>query len=130
MCRFPTKPNIEVECKPADFCDNPDVFHRVDWDYYASLHNWVEDLDLACTPKAKIGLIGSMYFAGYTTSAILLPRFSDLFGRKLIYFISMVGHLLVYGVFLFSKSLTLTIVMMVFFGFFSLGRASVGYIYM
>ena len=79
---------------------------------------------------AKIGLIGSMYFAGYTTSAVILPRLSDLFGRKIIYFISMTGHLLVYLVFLISRSLTLNIAMMVLFGFFSLGRASVGYIYM
>ena len=71
-----------------------------------------------------------MYFFGYTTSAVLLPRLSDLYGRKRIYFVSMLGHLLVYLAMLFSKSLTFTIVMMLFFGFFSLGRASVGYIYM
>jgi MFS family permease len=71
-----------------------------------------------------------MYFFGYTTSAILLPRLSDLFGRKRIYFFSMLGHLLAYLVMLFSTSLNLNIGMMLLFGFFSLGRASVGYIYM
>lgn len=135
LCTNVTLPNpgIEYECKADFFCNLEDpksVTHRVDWDYYASLHNWVEDLDLTCTPKAKIGLIGSMYFAGYTTSAVILPRLSDLYGRKIVYFISMVGHLLVYMVFLFSRSLDLTIAMMLLFGFFSLGRASVGYIYM
>ena len=71
-----------------------------------------------------------MYFAGYTTSAVLLPRLSDIYGRKLIYFIAMSGHLLAYLAMLFSRSLDFTIGLMIIFGFFSLGRASVGYIYM
>jgi MFS family permease len=71
-----------------------------------------------------------MYFAGYTTSAVILPRLSDMYGRKYVYFGSMVGHLLIFLGMLISRSLDLTIGLMVLFGFFSLGRASVGYIYM
>ncbi len=71
-----------------------------------------------------------MYFAGITTSALIIPRLSDLYGRRIIYFVSMVGHLITYFIMLVSKSLDLTLVMMLMFGFFSLGRASIGYIYM
>jgi MFS family permease len=71
-----------------------------------------------------------MYFAGITTSALIIPRLSDLFGRKIVYSVSMVGHLITYFVMIVSTSLNLTLAMMLIFGFFSLGRASIGYIYM
>jgi MFS family permease len=71
-----------------------------------------------------------MYFFGLAASAIVLPRISDIFGRKKIYFIAMALHLIVYFVFLVSTSLTLNIVMMLLFGALSVGRASIGYIYM
>jgi MFS family permease len=77
-----------------------------------------------------VGLIGSLYFFGITSSTFVIPRLSDIFGRKLIYHGSMMGHFVVYGIIILSRNLTLTIVMMFFFGFFSLGRASIGYIYM
>ena len=121
---------VEYHCKPSDFCDKTNVTHRVDWDDKTSLHNWVETLDLTCTSGAKVGLIGSMYFFGLAASAIVLPRISDIFGRKKIYFIAMALHLIVYFVFLVSTSLTLNIVMILLFGALSVGRASIGYIYM
>jgi MFS family permease len=80
--------------------------------------------------SSEIGLIGSLYFFGITSSTFVIPRLSDMYGRKLIYRASMIGHLIVYGVIILSRNLTLTIVMMFFFGFFGLGRASIGYIYM
>ena len=92
------------------------------------MHNWFQDLNLMCS--SNVGLLGSLYFLGIAVSTFVIPRLSDIFGRKLSYHASMVGHLIAYGVILLSRNLTLTIVMMFFFGFFSLGRASIGYIYM
>ena len=71
-----------------------------------------------------------MYFAGWTTAALFVPRFSDLFGRKIVYRFAMFGHLAFYIAIVCSKSLTLTIILFYFFGFCSVGRASVGYLYM
>lgn len=130
LCTNTTNPGVEYPCKAADFCGKENVQHRIDWDDKTSLHNWVETLDLTCAQGTKVGLIGSMYFFGLAGSAIVLPRLSDLFGRKRIYFISMAAHLAVYLVFLLSTSLTLNIVMMFFFGSLSVVRASIGYIYM
>ncbi|TNV80292.1 hypothetical protein FGO68_gene6246 [Halteria grandinella] len=137
LCRNLTDPQIPAiqpfDCKAEVFCDPNSQFkyeHWIDWNHYSSLHNWVEQLNLTCTSKAKIGLIGSMYFAGITSSALIIPRLSDLYGRRIVYFVSMVGHLLAYFVMLVSQSLDLTLAMMLLFGFFSLGRASIGYIYM
>ena len=117
------------ECKPEQFCGR-DIKYVVDWEYYASLHNWVEDLDLTCTPKSTIGLIGSIFFAGWAVSATFLPRLSDIHGRKKMYIISMSGLFLLYLATLFSRNLVLTIVIMFFFGGVSVGRASIGFLYL
>ncbi|CDW73598.1 solute carrier family member 5 [Stylonychia lemnae] len=119
------------ECQ-ADktFCKDQSIKYKIDWDNDSSLHNWVETLDLTCESSAKIGLIGSIYFVGWAVAAIFLPRLSDLFGRKWVYFYSMLFHGLVYLGLILSHNLNLTIVLMGFFGFCSLGRASVGYLYM
>jgi len=82
------------------------------------------------TPAAKIGLIGSIYFAGWAIAAIIVPRLSDLFGRKYVYLAAMTGHFCFWVVIICSRNLNLTITIMFFFGFCSLGRSSVGYLYM
>jgi MFS family permease len=129
LCRDPADPaKGEFVCKSDDICSHSTWGYRINENYYLSLHNWVEDLGLLCSKS--VGLIGSLYFFGYTSSAFILPRLSDMFGRKIIYQISMTGHLLTYGALILSRNLYLTIVLMYIFGFFSLGRASVGYLYM
>lgn len=41
--------------------------------------------------KTKIGLLGTIYMAGWASSAIVIPRMSDIYGRKRVYSISMIG---------------------------------------
>ena len=79
---------------------------------------------------ARVGLIGSLYFVGATVSAATLPRLSDIYGRKLLYIISMSGHFFAYLSIIISRNLTATIVLMFFNGYFSVGRTIIGYIYM
>ena len=79
LCTDP-KTGKEYDCTRDDFCGT-NIKHRVDWDDKASLHNWIEALNLECTDRAYIGLVGSMLFVGWATAATFLPRLSDLFGR-------------------------------------------------
>ena len=135
LCKDSTNPGRgEYPCKPVDFCNNASISERIDESNPASLHNWVQDLDLTCLYAnghgARVGLIGSLYFAGCTVSAATLPRLSDIYGRKLLYIISMGGQFVSYLALLISRDLTATIVIMFFFGYFSVGRTIVGYIYM
>lgn len=37
----------EYECKSDQFCGT-DIEYRIDWTYYTSLHNWIEEFDLTC----------------------------------------------------------------------------------
>ncbi|CDW83769.1 solute carrier family member 5 [Stylonychia lemnae] len=129
LCYYDDGTTYECEADKT-FCKDPSIKYKIDWNYDSSLHNWVETLDLTCESSAKIGLIGSIYFAGWAVAAVFLPRLSDIFGRKWVYFYSMLFHGLMYLGVILSHNLNLTIVFMGFFGFCSLGRASVGYLYM
>ncbi len=125
------RPNGEqFDCTQDDFCDNPSIKHYVNWNDRASIHNWVEDLDLTCTSRFKIGLIGSALFAGWAISAAFLPRLADVYGRKPVYGWSMIVHCLVYAAIVLSRSLTLTTSLMFFLGVATAVRASVGFLYM
>lgn len=128
LCTDPIK-GTEYTCTRDDFC-GMNIKHRVDWSDDTSLHNWIEALNLECTPKEQIGLVGSMLFAGWGIAAIFLPRQADVFGRKKVYLIAMTGHFIFYAGIIASRNLILTTVLMFFLGMNSVGRAAVGYLYM
>eukprot|EP00347_Sterkiella_histriomuscorum_P017063 403350803 len=118
------------ECFAQQICSDPNLKYEVDWSAITSLHNWIEDLNLRCESSTKVGLIGSMYFVGWVIAAFILPRMSDFYGRKKIFLLSMFGCATTYMVIIFSRKIELTIALMFILGFFSVGRASVGYLYM
>ena len=93
------------------------------------MYNWVEQLDLVCVRGEKIGLIGSMFFAGWSTTVLFIPFASDKIGRRLIFLISIICVALIMAGLLFSTSVNLTIALMFFEGALTSGRTMVGYVY-
>ena len=76
---------VPFQCEAEDFCpsDTEIYFDYVQYnDEPKSLHNWVEQLDMKCKSNSEIGLIGTMYFVGIILSVLIVPRLSDLYGRK------------------------------------------------
>ena len=129
LCYNSATAAYDTECSAKSFCGT-DTKYIIDYDYYTSLHNWVEQLDMTCTSSTKIGFIGSLYFLGWTISATIVPRMSDIYGRKLVYGISMLCLLLLnFGV-LFSTNLDLTMALMFFSGFASCGRCAGGFLFL
>ena len=124
------------ECAPfptdklPGFCDKPEVYYRVDWSSDRSLHNWYEALNLTCVPKSRVGLLGSSLFIGWTASAIVLPRLSDLYGRKIIFIVSMVIQAIAFAGFFVSRNIDLSTGCMFLMGVASVGRCSISYLYM
>ena len=50
-----------------------------------SYDNWVQKLDLTCMSSTQIGNIATMYFAGWLSTLVFVPRLADMYGRyKLI----------------------------------------------
>jgi len=128
ICTSPAT-HDEYHCMPVDFCST-DIPHRINWANETSIHNWVEQLDLACKPKTQIGLIGSMQFAGWGISAAFLPRTADLYGRRRVYILSMTGLSIFLLCIMLSPNLIFTLVMMFLFGTMSVGRAAIGFLFM
>lgn len=120
----------EYSCKPQSFCGKNDIFYRVNWTEDTSLHNWYEQIDLACESKAKVGFIGSILFIGWSGAAFVLPRIADIMGRKPVFCVSMLIQTFAYiGLFL-SQNIYVTYFFMFLFGTASVGRCSISFLYL
>lgn len=55
------------------------------------INNWVEQFDLLCESKQRVGFIGACYFIGVIIASSLVPIgwLSDNYGRKWIFILSM-----------------------------------------
>lgn len=83
FCTYADRPGESVSCKPADFCNNPNVLsYTPNMALESSYDNWVSKLDLACATPSEVGLLGSAYFIGWIATLSFLPRISDLYGRQ------------------------------------------------
>ncbi len=71
-----------------------------------------------------------MFFAGIVVGSLTLPRFSDYFGRKKIFLISSILHVILCIVTIFSTNFYVSITMMFLIGIAFGGRTFVGYIWM
>lgn len=125
---YPCSP--EKTDKTPGFCDDPMIYHRIDWTNERSLENWYVALDLACVPKSRIGLIGSSLFIGWAAGAVVLPRLADLYGRKIVFIVSMIIQTISLVGFFFSRNIDLTTACMFVLGVSSTGRCAISYLYM
>ena len=80
--------------------------------------------------SVKIGLLGSMTFAGWTIACIFVPRVGDLYGRRLPFLISLGFSILVYLGLILSENIDLSITLFFFLGLTCVGKSNIGYIYM
>jgi hypothetical protein len=78
------------ECTQKDICNKgiPKENYRPNKDDPTYFDNWVEQYDLICEPKWKIGLLGSTYFFGVICFVIVVPWLADKYGRKWNYVIN------------------------------------------
>ena len=80
---------------------------RIVEDHPSYIDNWVSPnkLNLTCEEDGVIGLIGSVYFAGFAVSSGIIPPMSDKLGRKWIYIISLTIQTICYSVIIETKSI-------------------------
>ena len=52
------------------------------------IYNWIEQLNLNCTPSIYIGLSGALTFAGIAISCFFAPTAGDKYGRKIVWMLS------------------------------------------
>ena len=72
------------ECSKSEVCSKnlAKDHYRFDKSQDEYIDNWVEQYDLLCEPKWRIGLLGSVYFAGILTTILIVPILTDKCGRK------------------------------------------------
>lgn len=116
-------------CQPEEFCINKAIEWRIDWTSSESINNFIVYFDLHCSSKFEIGLMGTMIFVGYTISAIIFPRMSDVIGRMLTFRRSFVIHVIGIGLILFVPSYYMIYVGLFLVGLASTVRTAVGYVY-
>ena len=75
-------------------------------------------------------MIGSTMFLGWAISAVVLPRLSDIFGRRIIFIVSMAIQTVAFLGFFFLHSFELFLACMFIFGVASVGRCSISYLYL
>jgi putative MFS transporter len=104
---------------------------EVNWTMEHALHNWAarDKLDLYCDPDWEIGLIGSMYFAGWCCTLLWVPRLADIYGRKWLNFGSLAFETVLFVVMYFTHSITVVMVCMFFTGACLSGKSTVLYVY-
>jgi MFS family permease len=85
---------------------------------------------MRCVHKTKFGLFGSLFFVGVVLGSLILPRLSDMVGRKNVMFFGITLHLIPSAVILFTKNLNLALSMVFIMGFAMAGRNFVGYVYL
>jgi MFS family permease len=69
-----------------------------------------------------------MIFIGQSAASLVVPRISDLYGRKNIIIAAMILNFSVISILALSKSITLTIFMMPLIGLINVGRWTIAYI--
>ena len=77
-----------------------------------------------------MGLLGTMYFAGWAIACIVVPRMGDIYGRKWPFLISSFASVVFFLAAMLSQSLNLSIVIFFFFGMCCPGKAGISYVYL
>lgn len=82
FCTYRGSPD-PVSCVPRDFCSDPTVTgFKPNMALSDSFNNWVDQFDLVCASKAKVGFIGASYFIGWILTMLFVPRIADVIGRQ------------------------------------------------
>ena len=98
-------------------------FDQTDPEY---IDNWIQKFDLLCKPSEYIGLIGSCYMVGMFIGFFILPPYSDTYGRRPIFIMTMILSTFAQGMILFTSSIHKLFLFMIILGTTFSGKNIVG----
>jgi len=94
------------------------------------LQNWIDDLNLRCVEKWRIGLFGSFYFIGNVIGSTLLSEYGDTIGRiPLIRVGQGVSVICYFAIVYLTRDSEIIYTLCFVIGLFSSWRLSLGFIY-
>ena len=104
------------------------VSYKIDRESIYYINNWVEQLNMHCTPKAYIGLIGAMAFAGVAISCFFIPALGDKYGRQLCWAVTLFCQLPLYLGANITSNIGVIYVMCFYLGMGLIGRFTCGFV--
>ena len=113
----------EEACAPGVYAFEPDP-NSID-----TLNNWVEQMNLYCTPSIDIGFLGSAFITGCFFGSFIFPRCADIYGRRPIFMIGLCIQICVVLSSLFCTSLDLAYFLLFMGGVGETCRYYVAYVY-
>lgn len=97
---LPGSDEFNTKCKPYYFCKNPD---KVKWSVVQesiyTLDNFMNRYNMICSSEVLIGMMGSLFFAGYVTGNLIFPSMIDKRGRRQVFLWGLVANLVIYLLF-------------------------------
>jgi MFS family permease len=111
--------NDVFNCVEANFCGNPDITYWVDRENPDTIYNWAEQIGLICRPGWQIGMLGSVFFAGWCSTLLWMPQISDRIGRKTMFVYSLAINVVLYTMVMFTRSFKVMVVAFFLLGFFN-----------
>ena len=78
----------ETVCAHGDEQDLSLIGYSLNSEATTYIYNWIEQLNLYCTPSIYIGLSGALTFAGIAISCFFAPTAGDKYGRKIVWMLS------------------------------------------
>jgi len=119
-----------TSCEKETACDTAEtVAFKPDESSVYTMNNWVGKMDLYCTSDAKIGFLGSSFLAGTFFGSFIVPRASDVVGRRPLFLFGLNLFMLVLVGSLFCEDLYFMYVLLFLGGLAETGRYYVAYIY-
>lgn len=115
-------------CSMSKF-NSTNFSYKYDLEDPLTIKNWIVTMKYECKGNFLIALFGSLYFAGFALGAITLNRLSDLFGRKIISIVSLMGGLISGIVILSQNNVAATYIFLFINGICQSVSTSVIYIY-
>jgi len=85
---------------------------------------------MQCFEKSAFGFLGTLIFLGWTLAALIIPRISDLYGRKWILVINMILQLIAILVMCVAKNYATMAAALFMVGVCSSARWTVSYVYL
>lgn len=85
---------------------------------------------MVCASETKIGSLGSIFFAGWTISAVLIPKYADMNGRKPVLLVTYIAVVCITVGIIFSTSTLFTTILLFFLGMTANGTCNVSFVMM
>ena len=104
------------------------IGYEVDKNGEFYLDNWIEQMNLYCTPGEAIGVVGAMAFMGCALACFFLPVLGDLYGRYNVYMMTSLLQLPLYIAALYTHLLGVTYIVTFYFGVALIGRFTCGFV--